>query len=202
MRHFGPAAGLFAASLVFSSASWSQGTPSSDQIINALRPTPQMLSGATRGIRAPTPVTTPPGAAPAKSNIEPAASVRPMPAAPAKTSLPSISLVVEFQTGSAELSPRAIDVLTQLGRALTDPALAAYKFKIEGHTDTVGTDELNQSLSERRAEAVATYLISKFGVASVRLEPVGMGSKDPVVVTPDQTPEPRNRRVQIINLGA
>ena len=46
------------------------------------------------------------------------------------------------------------------------------------------------------------YIVTKFGVQASRLQAVGMGEQGLLVSTPDQTPEPRNRRVQVINLGA
>jgi outer membrane protein OmpA-like peptidoglycan-associated protein len=58
------------------------------------------------------------------------------------------------------------------------------------------------SLSERRAAAVSAYLEQKYGVKSDRLETVGLGASHLLVQTPDQTPEPRNRRVTVVNLGA
>ena len=49
---------------------------------------------------------------------------------------------------------------------------------------------------------MASYIEHKFGVTENRLVPVGLGSAHPAVPTPDQTPEARNRRVQVVNLGA
>ncbi len=109
---------------------------------------------------------------------------------------------MNFATGSAELTPDAIRTLDELGRALASKDLAGYRFRIEGHTDTVGTRDHNQSLSERRAEAVVDYVAKKYGLDPSRLQAVGMGENGLLVATPPQTPEPRNRRVQVINLGA
>jgi outer membrane protein OmpA-like peptidoglycan-associated protein len=53
-----------------------------------------------------------------------------------------------------------------------------------------------------RAKKVAEFLEKNFGVGAARLEAVGRGPDAPLVPTPDQTAEPRNRRVQVINLGA
>ena len=72
---------------------------------------------------------------------------------------------------------------------------------MEGHTDSVGDVGQNQSLSERRAAAVRQYLIGTFGVEESRLIAVGFGSSQLLVQTPPQTPEVRNRRVQIVNIG-
>ena len=115
---------------------------------------------------------------------------------------PEVSLNVLFATGSADLTPDAIQTLNDLGRALTDPALAAYKFRIEGHTDTVGSRDYNKALSEARATTVAEYLAGKFQVDRSRLQPVGMGQEGLLVPTPDQTPEQRNRRVLVVNAGS
>lgn len=114
---------------------------------------------------------------------------------------PAVSLMVTFATGSAALTPQAEAVLTSLARALNAPELARSRFRIEGHTDTVGSAALNQALSERRAEAVRDYLIRRQGIAAGRLETVGFGETMLLVRTPDGTPEARNRRVQVINLG-
>jgi len=122
--------------------------------------------------------------------------VRPPAAAPA------VSLNVLFETGSAALTPQAIQTLEDLGRALTNPALAAYRFRIEGHTDTVGTREYNKALSGRRAIAVADYLTGRFHIDRTRLQTVGMGQDGLLVPTPDQTQEPRNRRVLVVNIGS
>jgi len=115
---------------------------------------------------------------------------------------PSVDLTIEFQTGSSALSPDASAELDKLGGALTSSALAADKFRIEGHTDTVGTAAANKTLSQQRADAVAAYLEAKFSIDAARLQAVGVGEDGLLVPTPDQTPEVRNRRVHIVNLGA
>ncbi len=196
---------------------FAQSNPSADQIINSLKPSGNLLSGVTRGIRlaapsgegtapaqagsqayAPAPVT------PAAAGQRRVASSKPMApaAAPADSGGPSVNLTVNFPNGSADLTPEAMASLDALGKALASSDLANYRFRIEGHTDTVGSPEYNRALSERRAEAVVSYIESKYGVAASRLQAVGMGEQGLLVSTPPQTPEPRNRRVQVINLGA
>ena len=115
---------------------------------------------------------------------------------------PSVSLNVLFVTGSADLTPEAVRTLEDLGRALSDPALAAYRFRLEGHTDTVGGRDYNKSLSDRRALAVAQFLVERFHIDLTKLEPVGVGQDGLMVQTPDQTPEARNRRVLVVNIGS
>ena len=193
-----------------------QGNPSSDQIIQSLKPSGNLLSGGTRGIRMANPnatEATPQAsgsssagssqAAPQASTPRPAPSTRTASTAPAAaTEAPSVSLSVQFATGSADLTPQARDTLDQLGKALSSSDLAQYRFRIEGHTDTVGSADYNKALSQQRADAVAGYLESKFGVKSDRLQAVGMGEQGLVVHTPPNTPNDKNRRVAVVNLGA
>ena len=91
---------------------------------------------------------------------------------------------------------------TASDEALSDQALVGYRFRIEGHTDTVGTHEFNKDLSDRRAAAVVDYLANHFHVDRGRVQAVGMGEDHLLIPTPDQTPEPRNRRVQVVNIGS
>ena len=120
-------------------------------------------------------------------------------AAPAEA--PSVSLSVQFATDSAELTPGARQALDQLGKALTSADLAQFRFRIEGHTDTVGSAAYNKALSQRRAVAVASYLEKNFGVVPARLEAVGLGEEGLAVATPPQTANAENRRVKVVNLG-
>lgn len=115
--------------------------------------------------------------------------------------IPSASVRPRFASGSATLDATAQAALAPLGRALTSVELAHYRFRLEGHCDTVGPRELNQRLSERRALAVRDFLVARYGVDPSRLETIGRGEDDPLVPTADNVPEPRNRRVQVINLG-
>jgi len=203
---------LILAPLLLSAAPvFAQGNPSADQIINSLKPSGNLISGGTRGIRLAAPTggettgTTSSAVVPAAAGQRHVAAAHPMQApagASASAAGPSINLTVNFLNGSADLTPEAMATLDQLGKALASSDLANYRFRIEGHTDTVGSKDYNRSLSERRAEAVVNYIASKYGVQPARLEAVGMGSEGLLVPTPDQTPEPRNRRVQVINLGA
>jgi outer membrane protein OmpA-like peptidoglycan-associated protein len=182
---------------------------SADSIINALKPTGNLVTGSTRGIKlggSPSPA-----AAPSPAHQVSAAPSAPRPqvahnAAPADNQAqpggPSVNLTVNFPTGSADLTPGARASLDALGKALASSDLASFRFRIEGHTDNVGSREENLSLSQKRAEAVVSYLTSQYNVAPSRLEAVGMGQERPLVDTPPQTPEARNRRVQVINLGA
>jgi OmpA-OmpF porin, OOP family len=201
--------------IVISIAIWStpvlaQGAnPSADQIIKSLTPTGDLSNTSTRGIRmAPRSGAADASAAPTAPDMPQSpphgamAATKPLTGTHAQSdAMPAVNLTVNFATGSAELTPQAIQALDALGNALSSETLSKYHFRVEGHTDTVGTPELNRALSERRAEAVVKYIETKLGVAGGRLQPAGMGSDKPLVATAVQVPEPRNRRVQIVNLG-
>lgn len=68
---------------------------------------------------------------------------------------------------------------------------------IEGYTDSVGSEDMNQSLSQRRAEAVRTYLLGQ-GIASSRLNAQGRGETAPVASNESATGRQQNRRVEIL----
>jgi len=191
-------AGLFA---VVAGQALAQGNPSADQIIKSLTPTGDVSKQGTRGIRMSQPNDTPstaPMAAPAKGPATHAAMAAAKPVAAA----PAVDLTVNFENGSADLTADAMKTLDELGTALSSDALKSYHFKVEGHTDTVGSPAANKLLSERRAKAVVAYISAKFGIPTTRMVPVGMGEQDPAVKTADQVAEPKNRRVVVVNLGA
>ncbi len=112
---------------------------------------------------------------------------------------PSVNLYVNFAYDLAELLQDARITLDQLGKALKNPRLAAFSFKIAGHTDAKGTAEYNQGLSERRAEAVRKYIIERFGIAPERLSAAGYGKSQ--LLDPSHPEDGVNRRVQVINVG-
>ncbi len=122
----------------------------------------------------------------------------------ARTTAPegTAALALPFQSGSAALTPDAEKMLEALAHALNAPELARYQFRIEGHTDTAGEAPVNLALSERRAAKVREHLVGRLGVAASRLDAIGLGETQPLVQTPDATAEPRNRRVQIVNVGS
>ena len=206
-----------------------QSDPAALQLIERLRP---QAGGQTRGIRvpgnveaappAPAPVQPapvfgqPPAAPPAAAVAGPGAPTmnpgtatsRPVPAAaraPVRETTadaPSASITVSFASGSSMLTPDAERALAPLGRALSSQDLSGFRFRIEGHTDNVGDAGSNQALSERRAAAVREYLIAKFAVDPSRLVATGLGETQLLVPTPPQTPNARNRRVQVVNIGS
>src|SRR5579863_2423146 len=105
---------------------------------------------------------------------------------------------VLFRSGSFELLPGARERLAKVsGIVLAYPSLHV---AIEGHTDSVGSDQYNQSLSERRAQAVRDYFVQQ-GIQSNTVEAHGFGKNEPIAS--NDTPEGRqqNRRVELILSG-
>lgn len=108
----------------------------------------------------------------------------------------SISLEVYFEFDSAELSPQAIDQLAPVGEALRSEQLGNLAFELEGHTDALGDDDYNQSLSERRAASVRDYFVSAFGISNDRLMASGKGEQE--LLDTENPNSGVNRRVRIV----
>ena len=93
-----------------------------------------------------------------------------------------------------------MQMLDVIGKARSSAQLSSQRFRIEGHTDTVGTPDTNRALSASRASAVVDFLNRKYNIDRSRLEAVGVGQDGLVVQTGLQIDEPRNRLVRIINV--
>ncbi|MCM0080519.1 OmpA family protein [Geomonas sp. Red32] len=101
---------------------------------------------------------------------------------------------VEFDTGKANIRPEFMDNLNKIGIAMQKfPKLHGV---IEGHTDSVGSEQTNQRLSERRALSVKQYLVEKFGVEPARIQTEGFGSSRPVADNKTALGRAQNRRIQ------
>ncbi|QYU71056.1 OmpA family protein [Leptolyngbya sp. 15MV] len=101
---------------------------------------------------------------------------------------------VTFATGSSTVSPGFQRLLDNVAASLVQYPNSLVD--VYGHTDTVGSAQSNQALSERRAQAVANYLTSR-GVNSARVRWMGFGETSLKVPTGDNVNEPLNRRVEI-----
>lgn len=102
---------------------------------------------------------------------------------------------VLFDTGLATLKPGAYATIDRLSSVLKEAP--DRKVMIEGHTDSVGSDEYNQGLSERRAAAVQTALLER-GVRSEQITAVGKGEGVPVASNDNSAGRQQNRRVEMI----
>ena len=101
---------------------------------------------------------------------------------------------ITFATNSADLNAGFFAVLDSVGLVVGE--FDQTVIEVAGHTDSTGTDEYNQRLSERRASGVSAYLISR-QVLSDRIIPIGLGESWPVADNSTQAGRQRNRRVEL-----
>lgn len=127
-------------------------------------------------------------------------SIRPM-ARNAPTQQPRAAagrsnILITFRTNSADLTEESKHALATVARALQSDKLAGFSFSVEGHADPRGSAELNQRLSEARAQSVVAQLVSAHGIGSERLVPIGKGSSE--LLDAEHPAAPENRRVTIV----
>src|SRR5215470_13672163 len=117
---------------------------------------------------------------------------------PLRERMPRVDLdTVTFDTGSWEVAPDQVERLAVIADGINRAVAAnpSEVFLIEGHTDAVGSDIDNLSLSDRRAESVALVLSQQFGVPPENLTTQGYGAH--YLKIPTQGPERANRRVTV-----
>jgi outer membrane protein OmpA-like peptidoglycan-associated protein len=102
---------------------------------------------------------------------------------------------VLFTSGRADLKAGAAENLSRLVHFLNENA--DRKVEIEGHTDNVGSDDYNQSLSQRRADSVKSFLMQQ-GIGSDRIVASGKGEQRPVADNESEGGRQQNRRVEVI----
>ncbi|MDD3310183.1 MAG: OmpA family protein [Dysgonamonadaceae bacterium] len=102
-----------------------------------------------------------------------------------------------FATNSSTLNTASRDALDNFATSLKNNAET--NIEIFGHTDSSGSDAINNPLSERRAESVYNYLISK-GIAGTRMHSKGFGSTQPVADNSTSAGKAQNRRVEVFIL--
>ena len=126
-------------------------------------------------------------------------SIKVRPDQPAVAPKPaSASLLITFETDSAELTSKAKSSLDVVAQALKADKLAEFKFRIDGHADPRGGHDYNLRLSQARADSVVDYLVSTGGIDRERLKPLGKGDAELLNVARPEAPE--NRRVTITTL--
>ena len=99
-----------------------------------------------------------------------------------------------FDTGKASIKAESTSVMVDIIQILNEYPNA--KFTVEGHTDSVGSKKLNQSLSEKRANSVRDFLIEK-GISGSRLTAIGYGEEKPIATNRTRSGRKQNRRVEI-----
>ena len=107
---------------------------------------------------------------------------------------------VKYQTGKFKVLPASYPLLNQVVQVLND--YPKMRLRVEGHTDNVGGESFNLKLSQRRAESVMAYLVSK-GIAEDRLDSAGYGLTRPVASNRTAKGRGQNRRTEfhIVSMG-
>ncbi len=101
---------------------------------------------------------------------------------------------ITFAVGRHEIRPEFYEVLNSVSLVLKEYDQTA--IQIAGHTDSTGSDQLNQTLSENRAGSVAQYLMGQ-GVSARRIESFGYGPRYPVATNATEEGRQANRRVEL-----
>lgn len=112
---------------------------------------------------------------------------------------PAVDLEINFDYNSASISAVAEPQLHNLGKALTSTELNGSIFMLGGHTDAKGSDNYNQTLSERRAKTVKRFLMENYKIPAENLVSAGYGKADLKNKADPNAAE--NRRVQVVNMA-
>jgi outer membrane protein OmpA-like peptidoglycan-associated protein len=111
-----------------------------------------------------------------------------------------VTQTIHFDYDSYAIKPESFPALDAIGEALVNPPLDKAIINVEGHTDSDGSNEYNQTLSERRAWSVKSYLVQKFGIDPNRLVIVGYGEEAPIATNDNDAGKAVNRRVEFENV--
>jgi outer membrane protein OmpA-like peptidoglycan-associated protein len=102
---------------------------------------------------------------------------------------------IHFDTGKATIKPDSENILSEIAKLLQQNA--DLKLRVEGHTDNQGNATANQTLSEKRAQAVVTWLTAH-NVPAGRLTAKGLGQTQPVADNSSEDGRAKNRRVELV----
>jgi OOP family OmpA-OmpF porin len=105
-------------------------------------------------------------------------------------------IALNFQSGKAIIEPNYFSLLTKLQRVIK--LLPEYHITIEGHTDNMGNDQMNQLLSTRRAQAVKSYLMANMGLVDNQIAAVGYGEGKPIASNESEFGRAQNRRIDVV----
>lgn len=103
---------------------------------------------------------------------------------------------LSFDSGASQIKPQNFDLLAKVEKAID--VFPRSELIIEGHTDSHGGDDLNQTLSQQRAESVQQYMINAMRIPTYRLIATGYGETRPVASNETAAGRARNRRIDIV----
>lgn len=109
-----------------------------------------------------------------------------------------VRLNVEFDFDKADIRPRYHDELKTVGDFMNK--YPDVNMAIEGHTDSIGTDEYNQRLSQRRVDSVKNYIVEKFNIDGKRIKATGYGESRPIADNKTDEGRQKNRRVEAVSI--
>jgi outer membrane protein OmpA-like peptidoglycan-associated protein len=107
---------------------------------------------------------------------------------------------IHFDVDKATIKPQSEPVIAQIAQVMQQNP--AWRFRVEGHTDSDGGLQHNQVLSQHRAESVVSDLVKRYHIARGRLVPVGYGYSKPVAPNTTSAGKALNRRVELYLLNA
>lgn len=111
-----------------------------------------------------------------------------------------LDLQIRFSTNSSALDAAARQNIDEFARALSNPKLREMRFKVAGHTDSMGSEQHNIGLSGQRADVVRNYLIEVGGIEAMRLESEALGESIPLLRNDSDYARQMNRRVEFTPL--
>ena len=103
---------------------------------------------------------------------------------------------LSFDSGASQIKPENFELLAKVEKAID--VFPRSELTIEGHTDSHGGDDLNQALSQKRAESVQQYMINAMRIPTYRLIATGYGETRPVASNETEAGRARNRRIDIV----
>lgn len=106
------------------------------------------------------------------------------------------TFILYFETGNDQLTEESIDMIKEINNEIKNRENP--ELEIIGHTDSVGEKEANYLLGLKRAESVKNILTSQGVDTGMQIELSSLGEDNPLVPMPDETPEPKNRRVEVV----
>jgi outer membrane protein OmpA-like peptidoglycan-associated protein len=110
---------------------------------------------------------------------------------------PKVGALILFDFDSAIIKPESYSLLREFANALQGD-LSDVQIEIGGHTDNMGSETYNLVLSEQRAQAVKTFLVSVYGIASNRLTTQAHGESQPIEPNNTEFERMMNRRVEFV----
>jgi outer membrane protein OmpA-like peptidoglycan-associated protein len=114
---------------------------------------------------------------------------------------PKAGALIHFDFDSPNIKADSYSLLDEYGKALNG-GLSDAVVAVAGHTDSKGSDEYNMGLSEKRANAIKDYLVSRHGISPERVVVKAYGKSKPIASNNTPDGQAQNRRVEFIRLGA